>query len=407
MSLYLWELKKIWRRTSARIALALTVGWALLGILVNVFFNNSYKVDDQTPRIPGPQEIANQLAWAEPWQGPLTGEELAAAQQTVWDYYHDPANRAPDGNPTNESWNAVIRPMGAMPNTLMDIAAAVYDDLPYAGWGELEPDRLLTYYDDRADAVDRWLASQLPDPADRAVFEAQEARVETPFVYDWYSGQFSAIQVIQDTFLGVCLLLGIALAPLFAGEVQTGTLAISHAARRGRGRLAVAKLGAALTVAVAVWALVAGLLVVCQQLAFGTRGLDCPIQLMKPLATAPLTFGDCQHYALVFGLACCLGTVGFTAVFSALAPANFPAILGVFGLLVLLPMASGLFPWEVRQLVALLPTAGDFYDLFRQNLYHLAGLRVWSPVMQLAVQPVYLILLLPLAGRLYTRRQVR
>lgn len=127
MSLYLWELKKIWRRTSARIALALTVGWALLGILVNVFFNNSYKVDDQTPRIPGPQEIANQLAWAEPWQGPLTGEELAAAQQTVWDYYHDPANRAPDGNPTNESWNAVIRPMGAMPNTLMDMAAAVYD----------------------------------------------------------------------------------------------------------------------------------------------------------------------------------------------------------------------------------------------------------------------------------------
>lgn len=405
MTLYLWELKKIWKRRSARLALCLMVVWALAAVFVNVFYNNSYKVDGLTPRISGPEEIANQLAWAEPWRGPLTEEALAAAQRTVYDYYHDPANRTLDGNLTSESYNAVIRPMGGMSNVLSDMAAAVYE-LPYASWGELEPDRLLTYYTDRAAAVDRWLTDQFEDPGDRAIFEAQEARVQTPFVYDWFSGQFSAIQIIQDTFLGVCVLLGIALAPLFAGEVQTGTLAVSHCTRRGRGRLAAAKLGAAVTVAVAAWAVIGALLVVTQRLAFGTRGLDCPIQLLKPMATAPLTFGDCQVYALVFGLACCLGTVGITAAFSALASANFPAIVGIFGLLVLLPMFSGLLPWAVRQLVALLPTAGDFYDLFRQNLYHLAGLRIWSPVMQLAAQPFYLVILLPLAWRAYVRRQV-
>ena len=127
MTLYGWELKKIWRRSSARLALSLTLVWALLGILVNLYYNLSYKPDGLTPRISGPQEVANQLAWAEAWRGPLTGEKLAAAQQIVYDYYHDPDNRAPDGNLTNDSWQAVIRPLGAMPNSLMDMAAAVYE----------------------------------------------------------------------------------------------------------------------------------------------------------------------------------------------------------------------------------------------------------------------------------------
>lgn len=380
--------------------------WTMAGILVNAFYNNSYKVNDQTPRIPGPDEIANQLAWAEPWRGELTGEQLAAAQAIVYDLYRDPANLGPDGEVTNEAWDAVIRPMGSMTNTLMNIAAGVYG-LPYAAWGELEPDRLLTYYEDRSDAVDRWLQSQFADPADRAVFEAQEAGVQTPFVYDWYSGQVTILQTIQDTMLGICLLLGVALAPLFCGEVQSGVLAVSHCTRQGRGRLAAAKVGAALTVAVGAWAVSSALLVASQLYFFGTRGLDCPIQLLKPLATAPLTFGDCEVYALVFGLACCLGTVGITAGLSGVASASFPVMAGVFGLLVLLPMFGGMLPWAVQQAVALLPSAGDYYDLFRQNLYHIGPLRVWSPVMQLAVQPLYLAVLAPLAWRVYVRREVR
>lgn len=134
MSLYRWELKKIWKRRSARVALALMLVWTMAGILVNAFYNNSHKEDGVTPCVPGPAEITNQLAWAEPWRGELTGEQLAAAQATVYNLYHDPANRTPDGNLTSDSYNAVIRPLGGMTNTLMNIAAGVYS-LPYAAWG--------------------------------------------------------------------------------------------------------------------------------------------------------------------------------------------------------------------------------------------------------------------------------
>lgn len=134
MSLYRWELQKIWKRRSARVALALMLVWTMVGILVNAFYNNSHKEDGVTPCVPGPQEITNQLAWAEPWRGELTGAQLAAAQTIVYDLYRDPANLGPDGEVTNEAWNAVVRPMGSMTNTLMNIAAGVYG-LPYAAWG--------------------------------------------------------------------------------------------------------------------------------------------------------------------------------------------------------------------------------------------------------------------------------
>lgn len=406
MSLYRWELKKILCRRAARVALALILLWTVAGVLANVFVNNSYTISNDLPRVSGPDEIANQLTWAERWQGPLTGEKLAEAQGIVYDFYHDPANRGPDGNVNFEGWMAVIRPMGGMGDALSDIAAAVYD-YSYSESTELEPARLQTYYADRAAAVTRWLDSQFDDPADRAIFEAQEAKVRTPFFFDWYSGQFTVLETFRDTIIGVCLLLGIALAPLFSDEVQSGVLAVSHCTRRGRRPLALAKLAAALTVAAVVWAVVAALLVAGQLFFFGTRGLDCPIQLLKPLATAPLTFGDCERFALVFGLACCLGTAGITAGVSGLLSSNFAAMAVVFGLLVLQPMFAGLLPDAWQQLVGLMPTAVDFYDLFRQNLYHIGPLRLWSPLAQLAVQPLYLAALMPMAAYLYKRRQVR
>lgn len=406
MRLYCWELKKLLRRRSARVALLLLLLWTAAGILVNVFVNNGYTISNDRPRVSGPAEIANQLAWAEPWRGPLTGEKLAAAQSVIYDFYHDPAHRTPDGNVDFDAWVEVIRPMGGMGDALSNIAAEVYD-YPYSEASKLEPDRLLTYYDDRAAAVTRWLESQFDDPADRAVFEAQEAAVQTPFVFDWYSGQFTVLETFRDILIGTCLLLGIALAPLFSDEIQTGVLAVSHCTRRGRRPLTLAKLAAALTVAAGVWAVVAFLLVAGQLFFFGTRELDCPIQLLRPLSTAPLTFGDCEGFALVFGLACCLGTAGITAGLSGLLPSNFAAMIAVFGLLVLQPMFAGLLPDRWQQLAALLPTAVDFYDLFRQNLYHIGPLRLWSPLAQLAAQPLWVAVMMPAAGVAYVRRQVR
>ena len=404
MTLFGWELQKILKRRSARLALLLVVVWSAAGMLVNVFVNQRYKVSETMPLIAGPEEIANQLAWAQSWQGPLTEEKLVMAQQQICAFYQDPANRNADGELNFEAWVRVMRPLLWVSSTLDSIAGSVYGEDTLE---ELDPRRLESYYADRHAAVGRWLEDQYPDPADRALFEAQEAAVETPFVYDWYGGQFSVLEVLKDIQLGVCLLLAIALTPLFSGEVQSGVFGLSHCARHGRGKLVGAKLAAALTVAAAVWAVSSGVVLVLQRWFFGTRGLDCPIQLIRPLATAPLTLRDCEGYGLLFGLTCCFGTVAITAALSAVFRTNFAAMVGVAALLVGLPMFGGLLPWTIQQWVALLPTGGDYYELFRQNLYHLAGLRVWSPVLQLTAQPFYLLVGLPLAGWAYLRRQMR
>ena len=215
MTLFGWELKKILKRRSARLALALVVVWSTAGMLINVFVNQRYKVSETMPLIAGPEEIANQLQWAEPWQGPLTEEKLVAAQQQIYDFYRDPANRNADGELNFEAWVRIMRPLLWLSSTLDSIAGSVYGE---GTLEDLEPQRLASYYADRHAAVERWLEDQYPDPADRAPFEAQEAAVETPFVYDWYGGQFSVLEVLKDIQLGVCLLLAVALTPLSAAR---------------------------------------------------------------------------------------------------------------------------------------------------------------------------------------------
>lgn len=406
MNLYCWEVAKILKRRSSRIALILALCWTVVGMLVNIFYGNSYKVDDQTPRIPGPQEIHNQLEWAEAWRGPLTEEKMMSAQQIIYDTARDPEKLDDQGEIREDVWNREIRPLVGMWNVISSIGNSVYK-ISYQEWQDTEPSVLQTAYADRKTAVTEWLQSQLPDETDRALFEAQEAQVQTPFYYDWYSGQYSTIILLSTLLVGICLFVCIAVAPLFSGEVQTGTIAVSHASRHGRGRLTGAKIAAAFTVAAVTWLLCTVLIVVLQIAFFGTRGLECPIQLAKPLATAPLTFADCEIYTLALGLLYCLSATGITIALSAKFSSTFPVIVWVFGLLVLLPLFGGMLPWVVQQGIALLPGAGDVYDLFRLNLYHLFGKPIWSPILQMAIQPVYLVIALPAAALLYLRREVR
>lgn len=402
MALYGWELRKIIKRRSSGTALLLALCWTAIIMGLNIYFNNSYKINEEIPRIPGPQEIQNQLDWAEPWQGPLTESKMMAVQQQVYETYQNDENLDDEGELSEETWNREIRPILAILNVISDFGSDVYH-IPYQEWQQTDPAILRDAYGARKDAVEAYLQSQLPEASDRALFEAQESRVEIPFTYDWYSGQYSVLSLLNSLTMGVCLLICIAIAPIFAGEVQSGMVAVSHCTQKGRRGLTAAKIAAAITVTVGIWLLCTILLVTMQLAFFGTRGLNCPIQLAKPLATAPLTFGQCEGYALLLGLLSCLGATGITLFLSARWNATFPVLVCVFGLFVLLPLLGGMMPPALQRLIALLPGAGDVFALFRIQLYHFLGKAV---LVQMGIQPVYLMLGVPAAAVLYLRREV-
>lgn len=406
MKLYGWELFKIIRRPVSRVALLLAVCWTVFNMWINIYYGNSYKINDALPRIPGPQEIQNQLNWAEDWRGPLTEEKMMEVQQLVYEAFQNPDNLDRQGEMREEVWNREIRPLVGIWNVISDFGGDVYK-ISYRDWQNTESVVLQNAYQDRKAAVEAWLQSQLRDAKDRALFEAQESKVQTPFVYDWYSGQYSVLSLMNRLTLGVCLLICVAMAPLFAGEVQAGVVAVSHCTRKGRESLTAAKIAAAITVSVGIWLICITVLFAMQMAYFGTRGLDCPIQLAKPLATAPLTFGQCEGYAVVLGLLSCLSATGITLFLSAKFNTTFPVFVCVFGLLVLLPLLGEMMPPALQQIICLLPGAGDVFALFRLNLYHLFGRPVWSAVMQMGIQLLYLLIGLPAAALLYLHREVK
>ena len=160
--------------------------------------------------------------------------------------------------------------------------------------------------------------------------------------------------------------------------------------KHGRGALARAKLLAGLF-----WIFAASVCMLAVYLAFqfsvlGTSGLACPVQLIKPLATAPLTIWQTELICMAGMLLSAVSVGSIVLWLSARLHSAFAAgvamALGIFGL----PLLAQNMPAGISQWLDLLPhdASGLYGELMRANLFHVFSLRIWSPWMFLFSQAV-------------------
>ena len=111
----------------------------------------------------------------------------------------------------------------------------------------------------------------------------------------------------------------------------------------------------------------------------GTEGWDMPIQCIKILAAAPWNVLQAEIYEYV----------------------SLLISLGI----VFVPMAVSQFlPLWGQKLLDLIPFVGNATDIFRTNMYHLFGLRIWSPYL-LITMPISLgVISLPFAVHFWAKR---
>lgn len=399
MTLIGWELKKIIKRRLTRWVLAAAVGVVLLLALPMAFANYGFGTQVEAPTLEAAGLIRQMTRDAGAWSGPLTPETLLAAQTDC---------RAALAQGGDQSMDTLVQ------GDILRIAeplfreAGVYtgQDWP-ARMTALSAETLAGFYDRRAEQLaDRW--ADLPE-AQRAALTALEAKVEKPFTYDWVPGHYQMLLLLNSVMLLVGLLLCAAVVPLFAGEVRTGVYALSHCARYGRAKLAAAKVAAALLFTGAAFAGVMALFVGIQLGAFGVRGLGASLQIENLFCAVPLTLGQTEALLLLGGLISCWAATALTAALSAAFRSEFPALVGVLAFLVALRvlLSSGVVGsvWDpLFQTLPFLTSAGEFSE---NTLLVLPGDRaVLAPFYRLAVQPLYLVVLLPLAGRRYSNRQV-
>lgn len=413
MNLFVWEFKKIFKQRSSLVALGLAFALCLFFGIYQGTVSLTYRESPDTPREYGPALAKKEQALIEPWRGPMTAEVIKAARDQFALGYQ-PENLLADGTLEPQVRSAYIRPIGMMMNNVDAILSKVGSN--YNTYAEYinavisyTDEEIEGFYEARDAYVENRLREKLDNEQDIQYFLALNEKVETPFYYDWTRGQEYYADTVGSILTVVGWLLCIAFAPVFAGEYQCGAASVVLCTRKGRGKAAAAKCLAVLAVTVLWWALCCGVYVGCQVLLLGTRGLNCPVQAGFFVSSfLPMTVWESELYALVLALVSCLAAVSVTAFFSARMNSTFPAIVCSLGVVLFLPMLGSFLKIEaVQKVLALLPLAKDYSVLFNTQTFHLFGRVLWMPVVLLVVLPLYMVVFLPLAGRIYTRHQVR
>ena len=250
---------------------------------------------------------------------------------------------------------------------------------------------------------------QFSDPADQQFFLDMDSQVDKPMAYGWTAG-WSAVLGNGIGGFGQMILpvvLALALAPVFAGERRRGMDTLQATSLRGRAALAGAKLLSGLAFAGEIFTLFAAVLTAVQAVWLGFEGWDLPIQLIKMLTTAPMNMLQAECYELACLLGSALGFAGVALLLSALLPGTtatlVAALLTTWGPQIL----NQYLPWSVQQYLRLLPFVGGAEDIFRQNLYHWFGLRIWSPGPLLVIPLLVGAACLPAAALAWCRKRSR
>lgn len=402
MSLFWQEHKKLWRSGLTRLAaggmLLLTLG---LQIWTMQCVNFGTMRADGSRRANGYANIRQCRQYAARWQI-LTDETV---QEMVRSYQQKLAE--------NPDFDGYLADFGFLQGTLVSFLWPEMEDqtqpYPVLTTYYLDPDRLTGLYERRQEKLSYYLETQFPDPADRQFFLDMDSRVEKPMAYGWTAG-WSAVLGNGIGGFGQMVLpvvLALALAPVFAGERRRGMDTLQATSLRGRAALAGAKLLSGLAFAGEIFTLFAAVLTAVQAVWLGFEGWDLPIQLIKMLTTAPMNMFQAECYELACLLGSALGFAGVALLLSALLPgttaALVAALLTIWGPQIL----NQYLPWSVQQYLRLLPFVGGAEDIFRQNLYHWFGLRIWSPGPLLAIPLLVGAACLPAAALAWCRKRSR
>lgn len=394
MTLVWWELKKILRRPLTRVLLGLCLALVTVEALVLGFGNYGFGEEVEAPTWEAHTRIVQATRDAAAWHGPLTAEKLLAAR--------------------DDCRNGMEDPSALVQGDILYLAATALTEGGCISWPDW-PAQLLALDDETLTSLyTLWDNTaeeniQSSPPAWQEPLRAMKARVKIPFVYDWVKGHYGALGMLDNLLFLLGLLLCGALAPVFCADVRTGVYTVSHCTRHGRGGLAAAKLGAALLFAGGGFAALTGVFAAIQLAMFGARGLSASVQVAAFQCLLPLTLGQTEALLLLCGLMSCLAGAAITAALSARMESEFPVLLCLVGVLVFLRALAtgGLLQGLPDAVVQTLPFLTRLRELTDNIMITLpGGQAVPLPLYRLAAQPLYLAVLLPLAGRAYVRRQV-
>lgn len=330
--------------------------------------------------------------------GELTDESL---QQMVRDYQQmgaddmdSNAEKAKTDRSIINSWLRTLYP------ELQDTEIVYKTMMSY-----VVPEELTGFYERRQKAIEDFLENNNQTGGEKEYLLRMESNVEEPFRYEWTEGWSQLLgSMIADLGVVMALFLAIVLSPIFAGEWRDNTGSLLLTTKNGWEKIAFAKICTGLSFTAELFSILFAGCVMSQIFFMGTTGWDMPIQVIKPIAIAPLNMLQAEIYEYTFAFLGALGFAGVVMFISAKIKSNVLALLlsltVVYG-----PMAIAEYlPYSAQKALDLIPLAGSGTDIFRTNTFHIFGKYIWSPYLLITVPVLIGILCLPFAVKGWSKR---
>lgn len=417
LTLIRFEMKKMLGR---RVALAVNLGVIvmLLGIMaLNVLQASANNAAGDL--LSGTEAIASTRQRREAKAGVLTVEKITADIAAYQERVFSQIDRAQMAELTDgAAYDLVAATYG--PKAPYELCDPYYTFLfrpwhlsgeaPYQTAARITAEDAAAYYDAVANLTQATMDQSLTwayTPAERAFWTDLQSQVAEPLAYGYAGGWDNIINCfafLVFPLLAIC----VTLTPVFAGEYQDGTDAVLLSCRWGRGRLAAAKILAALAYATAYY--VAGAAIICgfSLFFYGAGGADLPIQNYELSSPYPLTCAQAALICLGLMYLATLGVAGLTLLMSARTRSTLTVLVADVAIVFI----TGLIPSGgnavLAHILSLFPLGfSAFSTLFSSLTDYPLGPAVLDLITVVAL--VYTLLTAvctPLAARSFRRHQV-
>ncbi|MGL4336434.1 MAG: ABC transporter permease [Turicibacter sp.] len=234
--------------------------------------------------------------------------------------------------------------------------------------------------------------------------------VSTPFEYGYHEGWktvFSCIELMALPIIAIC----ICIAPMFAGEYQSGADNIILSSRYGKSKLIISKLLASFIYALVVYTINLTLGLGFILLSFGIEGWDLPIQIMNSTTPYALTFLSATLVCVITLYLVMFGMISITLLLSAKMKTSFPVLI-VMICIIMTPLffkfSSTNGTWNhIFMLLPYISCQAVFgMDLTDYFSYPFPGFTLDVLTMRVVLYSIISIICVPLAYRAFKKHQV-
>lgn len=295
-----YEIKKVFSRTSSRIALILLL--ALLLFVSNATINVFVYSDEEGESRSGITAVHGLMEQKRKWAGVLDTEKLQEVIRKNAKLIPDPESSSEDVKEDNRAFHKKIGFLDI--RQMLIYSFCDFNCYDYYMPDKLSPEDAEEFYSNRVKHLKEWMELEenegmFSEKEKQFLLEKYEA-FETPVWYAPSDGWSNMFEFMPMLIMITMLTLGFLVAGIFSGEFQWKADAVFYSAYYGRDRAVSAKIKAGLLIVTSIYWVQVLLYSIIVLGAYGMDGMDCVIQTHYWKSFYNITYG--QLYLLtVFG----------------------------------------------------------------------------------------------------------